>query len=179
MNVAFLHKEIEVKKNLLKLAQDCTSKSSDTENGIANKLAGALLYANIADYLAMHLNESLESLVDEATKKYYLGDLGFKRRKRGGSEYTLGALIGSLEMYSFENKDEIIQAFKDVNHARIPVIHHIAKTPGKKLGMIDDSTEKLAESTERLIGLIDELYVNQMPRKNLLDFFTANKPDKA
>lgn len=167
MSKPFMHNEIEVKKKFLEIAKTYMNNAGDKDHGLANLLAGSLLYANIADYLAMHLYESLQGSLIKATRRYYLGDLIYKPKKKKGFDYTLGSLIYSIDEFEFENKEEIIQALKEVNEARIPVIHHIAKTPSKDLEKIDLATLKLRDSTEKLIDLIDDLYVNHTPLPEL------------
>jgi len=145
----------------------------DTEG----ELAGALLYSNIADYLATNLYDSLVLFSENAIKQFSLGSVSYKI-KRKSKDLTLGELLNEIDKFDFEDKNEIVSKLKQINSARIPVVHHIAKTPPEKLISIDDKVQEIAKYTEELINLIDELYINKMPPVSILDIsvVSSKKP---
>jgi len=168
----YKHKEIQVKQNLLQLAKDFSAKSD-----AASQLAGSLLYINFADYLSSALLKLLSEQVEEASRRYYLGEITVTLRGKKKPQ-TLGDVIKDLKKFNFPSQAEVINVLEKINKARIPVVHNIAKTPLEKMPEVDKSVKDVQKYTEELVNLTDELFNQIMPQvPTIVDIAKPAQPE--
>lgn len=173
MTQPFAHEDLEIKQNFLKLAQEFHQKASNLEN----ELSAALLYMNVADYLAEYLVTGLNDLVKEAVGKYYLGVISVKPHKRQG--LNIGESLRQLKTYEFPQKTAIIEELTEINKARNQIAHQILKTKGQDLPKIDDAATSLADHTEKLVVLVDEISLGLPPQTMVDKFLTAEQKQES
>ena len=173
----FSHTELEVKRHFLQLAREHHARSGrekDTEAELAFELSAALLYMNVADYLAEYLVKGIFHLSQAAVSGYYFGAISVKPSKR--EQYNIGESMKYLERYDFPRKEDIYAKLSEVNKARNTIAHQILKTKAEDLGNIDKAVVDLAQSTEELINIIDEIQLG-MPPKNMGDELKSSLSD--
>lgn len=166
----FAHEDLELKQGFLKLARDFYQKAKQHET-LENALAAALLYMNLADYLAEYLVLGLEQMSKEAMGKYYLGVVTKKSPVAGN--FNIGNSIKRLKVFQFPQKDDVIEVLEQVNKARIMVAHGIFKTRATHIEQVDLALETLVQHTETLVDLVDEISLG-MPPQTILDKLQAN-----
>lgn len=171
MSTPFSHgsdDDLAVKRNFIEIGkrhlQNSQGDTLDQDVTIAYELSAALIYMNVADYLADYLAKGVSELVKKAVSKYYFGSIIVK--SRGSKNYTIGDSIKFLSGYSFNNKDQIMDILVDVEKKRNILAHEILKFDGEKKHDIDGTIHELAKATEKLIEVIDELQPG-MPPKNI------------
>lgn len=159
----FWHDELEIKQKFLELARDFT-KNPDNSESVAHQLAGGLLYANLAEYVASHLLESFKQIARQATTEFYFGVVYLQLPD--SSEKPLGGVIAELKSFEFPLKVEIIKLLEDIKTARDKLSHKILKLPASQLDEIDESIRIISVNTEELVNKIDVVYAG-MPPKSL------------
>lgn len=92
----FRHEELELKQLFIKLARDFYQ---NNDNKVENELAAAVLYMNLADYLAEYLVTGITEMVKEALKAYYLGAVLFMPPPK--QKFNIDTSIKVLERYDF------------------------------------------------------------------------------
>jgi len=172
MGKPFKHDELELKQNFAKLAADFYAKNHTLEN----ELASAVLYMNLADYLAEYLVVGMTELTKEAVSTYYLGAVSYKPPQSSG--FNIEKSIRILERYTFPQSDEIIKELKLVKDARNKVAHEMLKVKKANLGSIDKAVEELHDHTEALVALVDGIE-DLMPPNNLKEIAIAKKKPAA
>ena len=177
MSSLFSHEELEVKRRFLEIARDFHEKSTNEKTNkndqIAFELASALIYMNVADYLAEYLFKNIHLLAQEAVSRYYFGSITFSGGRK--KPYNIGESISQLKKYEFPRKKDILVKLDEVKRSRNLVAHEMLKTKASDLLQIDQAVGELAEYTEELINLIDEIQMG-MPPKNLLELVTNQNP---
>ena len=161
MQAPFSHQDLELKQHFLGLARQFISE----EGSLQSELAAALLYMNVADYMAEYLASGLAELSQNAVSKFYFGAISTRAPKR--DSFNIGESMKYLERFSFANKSEILAELKAVNDCRKKIAHEILKTPVDQLDNIDQAVRDLADHTEKLVELVDEISPG-MPPANLL-----------
>lgn len=160
MKSPFLHDEIEVKKKFLELARDFS-----TSKELEKELASVMLYANLSEYLAYHLLESLRQVVFSGSKAFWNGVVYYD--SRGASEkMTIGQIAIELKTYGFPSKELIIPKLKRIAENRNKVMHNMLRTPGSQLDQIDEAISQLSSDVEDLVDLIDDIY-RGLPPSNI------------
>lgn len=160
----FSHESLEVKKRFLELARKYHEKSSkeDEEVSLAFELSAALLYMNVADYLAQYLAYGVSTLAKEAIGHYYHGVISFKTEVF--KDITIGESIKQLERFEFPRKADVMKVLKDANISRNKVAHTILKVKPEELPVIDEAVRKLKDDTENLIKLVDQIQLGMPPK---------------
>lgn len=170
MSQPFFHEELEVKQTLINLARKFHRESREEEGSLERELAAALLYMNLADYLAEYLVTGLDLLSKESLGKYYLGVISFAPSR---PKMTLEKSIRILEQYEFPQKPQALIILKAIKDARNKLAHEMFKTQAQELAKYDEAEHKLVVETERLISIIDEIS-SGLPPRNLLEKLEAN-----
>jgi hypothetical protein len=166
----FAHEDLEMKQEFLKSARNFKDKMGDS---VENEFTTALLYMNLADYLAEYLVVGLNAMMGEAMSKYYLGMVKVRPPKR--DKLTIGDSIHQLQRFDFAGKAEILETLITINGARQKIAHQILKIKPDKVQEIDEAARILVESTEQLVDLVDTLSLG-MPPKTLLQRFEELHP---
>ena len=102
--VPFIHKNLEIKNELIELAR----KLREGDFKLENALASVVIYSNIAEYLAEHLLENLNYLVKESSYKYFSGFVYIASTYSTERNMTLGTYIHELRKFSFPDKENIL-----------------------------------------------------------------------
>lgn len=163
MSQPFNHDELPLKQQFVELARAFHDKSNKS---VENQLASALLYMNLADYLAEHLVLGLHEMSSEAMDKYYLGIVSVLPQQK--DSFSIGNSIYALKGYDFPKKEKIMLELEAVNKARKKIAHEIIKTKSDELPEVDKAYNSLVEHTEKLVVLVDSIYVG-MPPQNLIE----------
>lgn len=167
-NITFSHgneEELTVKRELLALAQRNLERSyqeKDKDLAIALELSSALIYMNVADYLAEYLAKGVSNLARISVGKYYFGQIAIKSLPQKG--ITIGDSIAQLKKYSFPKKEELIPLLEELNKRRKTVAHELLKTKPKELINVDKVIDELAEKTHELVNIVDEIQPGMPPR---------------
>jgi hypothetical protein len=169
MSKAFSHENIELKQQLLQLARDSYAKTDSVEN----ELAAALLYMNLADYLAEYLVFSLQELAKEAMSKYYLGIVTMKPAKIDAG-FNIRHSLKQIKLFSFPQREEILFELSEINKARNKIAHEMFKVEGERVAEIDEAVKTLVLHTEELVNIVDEISVG-LPPANLQDKMLGSK----
>ena len=157
----FAHEELPLKQHFIDLAREFNNKSHTLEN----ELAAALLYMNVADYLAEYLVIGLSEMSKEAMNRYYLGMVSIIPQQR--DSFNIGNAIYALKGFDFPKKTDIMQELNSINTARKKIAHQILKTKSASLPEIDEAVKELIDHTEALVVLVDDITPG-MPPTNLL-----------
>lgn len=152
MKSPFLHDEIEVKKKFLELARDFAS-SGEMEK----ELASVMLYANLSEYLAFHLLESLKQVVFSGSRTFWNGVVYYDSRS-SDQKLTIGQIAKELQKYGFPSKELIIPILDRIAVNRNKVMHNMLRLPSSRLLEIDDAVKELVGDSEELVSLIDDIY---------------------
>lgn len=163
----FVHFELEVKQKFLEVARECSQ-----DKDVARRLAGALLYANLAEYLAEHLLNGLKDITREATREYFNAVVVCVADQKSA---PLDKVINQLKQFEFPSKPTIIKLLVSIKDCRNKMSHEIVKTPAANLNKIDEAMSKLCEDTERLVNEMDAIY-RGLPPKNLKQMFIEKSP---
>ena len=169
MKTPFSHESLEVKQRFLELARNYHEKSRVEEDGeisLAYELSAALLYMNVADYLAEYLVDGIAMLTQTGTNNYYHGVIAIRPRTR--NYLNIGESIKELKKFDFPQREDILKMLNEVNSARNQVAHQILKVKVEDLDKIDKAVSDLADKTEELVVLVDQIQLG-MPPKNMLD----------
>lgn len=164
MNNPFLHQDLEIKNGLLQLARDF--KAKDEEDDIAHPLAAALLYANLADYLAANLLCGLREMSEEATREYLNGRIVIRPKRE--LNQPLEATIRGLKEFEFPSREKVLELLAEIKANRNKLAHEIFKTPSSELETVGDAVAKVGDKTEELIKVINAIY-RDMPPSTILD----------
>lgn len=171
----FSHESLELKRQFIALARNYHEKSraesKDAEASLAYEFAAALLYMNVADYLAEYLARGIFETARDAVAHFYHGSVTVRQKKIVG--FNIGESINELKKYDFPRREEILQVLARVNDARKQVAHQILKTKAEDMGKIDQAVSDLAVETEKLVNLIDQIQLG-MPPRNMLDMLPKN-----
>lgn len=165
MTKAFAHDDLEIKQHFVKTARDFYENMGDS---LEKELAAALLYMNVADYLAEYLVVGLTDMAKEAVSRYYLGIVSMQTPPR--EKLNIGNSIFHLKNYDFPKKIEILDELNAINDARKKIAHQILKTQAQKLPEIDEAVKSLVNHTEALVVLVDEVSMG-LPPRTLMDKF--------
>jgi hypothetical protein len=172
IKMPFAHEDLELKQHFLNLAREFKSK----EDSLEHELACALLYMNLADYLAEYLVVGLTDMSKEAMGKNYLGMVTLRSPKR--DSFNIGDSMKHLERFDFPRKADVLEELNKINSARKKIAHQILKTSRLELEDIDKAVHELAVHTEELVIIVDEISVG-LPPTNLLDRFMASLPEQS
>ena len=155
----FVHDNLEFKKSLLKYAQELRNKPKDD---FESKLISAVLYAQLAEYMARFLLESLRSLTYEIiynfTQAYVFVDA------RDKSSLSLERLIEGLNDFSFPDKPEIIKLFNEIKEARNDLFHNLPSKTQEDLIEIGEDITVIQDRTETVINKLDVI-INGMQNR--------------
>lgn len=152
MSEPFSHDDLPLKQRFLEIAREFYANSGDS---IENELAAALLYMNLADYLAEYLVTGMNQLNQQALKGYYLGVVAYIPQQK--ESFNIGNAIYALKGYDFPKKAQIMGVLAEINNSRKKIAHEIVKTKVDDLTAIDDNVKRLVEHTEELVVLVDQL----------------------
>jgi hypothetical protein len=172
----FQHNELQLKQQFLQLARDYYEKASSDDASFQDELAAAVLYMNLADYLAEYLVVGFTEMLVEAMKTYYLGAVSYKPPQ--GQKFNIDKSIGILERYDFSGKEEIMAELKEVKESRNILAHQMLKLKARDTHKIDDAVNNLRNHTETLVVLIDEV-AQDLPPMNLKNFAATSDTRKA
>ncbi len=167
MKTPFFHEEIEVKVKFLNLAREFR-----TSNEIEKELASAMLYANMAEYLAYHLIESLRQIIFTGSKTFWNGSVYLDSRNLAEKE-TIGQIAKQLKKFGFPSKEVIIPLLERIAKNRNKIMHNILRTPASELQAIDESIRQLADDCEELVSAIDDIY-RGLPPSNITQVSANN-----
>ena len=177
MDRAFSHgsdQELSIKREFLALARRNLARSTQVEEdndvSAALELSAALIYMNVADYLAEYIARGVAHLIKEASGKYYFGQIGIKPLQK--KSMTIEQSITFLERHFFPNKEEIMPLLEEVRDKRNKLAHEILKTDPKNYNVFDNLIPDLATVTESLVEKVDEIQTG-MPPKNLTDLLNS------
>lgn len=161
MNSPFFHEEVEVKQQFLQLARDLYGQSEDIEK----LLASAMLYANLCEYLAYHLCESLKQTIFSGSKAFWNGAVYLDLRDTTEKK-TIGQIAIELEKYGFPSKEIIKPIIKRIASNRNIIMHNMLRMPANDLDKVDAAIRELVSDSETLIGAIDDIY-RGLPPSNI------------
>lgn len=159
MPVPFSHDDLELKRHLLNLAREYKGKQDSLEH----ELAGALLYMNVADYLAEYLVVGITELSRRAVSQYYFGVISMQADQRQRDGFNIGQSIYYLKQYDFPRKTDIINELEAVNANRKKIAHEMFKVGSQRLNEIDQAVHELEVHTEALVDLVDEISPGMPP----------------
>ncbi|NTW61116.1 hypothetical protein HGB24_00275 [Candidatus Saccharibacteria bacterium] len=175
MSQPFAHDELVIKQHLIGQARTFYQEMKKNESGSLDKeLAAALLFMNVADYLAEYVVTGLTEMTKIAVNKYYLGIVTVTPKQR--DSFNIGNSIHVLDGYDFPQKTELMKELKEINTARKKIAHEMLKTRSDKLQEIDYSVHSLVDHTEKLIIIVDDITPG-MPPANLIDKFSENSKE--
>ncbi len=175
---AFSHEELEVKRHFLAIAREHLSKSNvakDEDESLAYELSAALLYMNVADYLAEYLLANITDYAETAVGEYYHGVITI--RKTTIKDMNIGNCIKGLKKFEFPRREDILALLNSINESRNKVAHKILKVKAAQLNEIDEAVRTLKDKTEELILIVDQIQLG-MPPKNLYDTLSKQGPNK-
>lgn len=136
---------------------------------VEKEFTTALLYMNLADYLAEYLVVGFNTMLGEAMSKYYLGVVKVRPPKR--EKLTIGDSIHQLQRFDFAGKADIIEKLQAINAARQKIAHQILKTKPENMDEIDEAARNLVSNTEDLVDLVDNLSLG-LPPRTIIDTFS-------
>ena len=125
----------------------------------------------------MSLHGHLRDLAEESVTKFYLGDISVKIKSKK-KQLTLGDVIAELKNFTFPRKDEYIQLLNNINSARKPIVHHLAKLSSDDLLTVDKAIDKICCYTEELVNLSDLIIIEDIPNIITVLDISGNKSKK-
>ena len=164
--IPFAHTDLDVKKSLIGRARQYFAEINDGEASLEKQLSAALLYMNIADYLAEYVLLSLAEMSRIAMEKYYLGIVTIKNDRT--DKLNLERSMEGLKKFDFPQKDSMMTVLGHIKKARNEIAHKMLKTDRDKLEDIDQAARDLEKYTEELITITDSINAG-MPPTNLID----------
>ncbi len=162
MKTPFFHEELEVKQKFLEIAR-----KFNQSDEIEQQLAATMLYANMAEYLAYHLLESLKQVVFSGSKAFWNGTVYFDDRE-SSEKLTIGQIANELKKYGFPSKDLIVPLLSAIAKNRNTIMHRMLRVPSDQMSQIDNAIAELAKDCEQLIDCIDDIY-RGLPPKNITE----------
>ncbi len=160
MKNPFLHQDLETKNQLLDIARDFRKKDIDKDLG--SHFASALLYANLADYLAANLLCGLQEMAEEATREYLNGRIVIRQKRE--MNIPLEKTIKKLKEFEFPSREKILELLADIKKCRNKVAHEIFKTPSNEMEIIGRSIAEICDKTEELVNVVNSIYRDMPPR---------------
>lgn len=173
MAVSFSHDELPIKQEFLKTAQKLYADSADNYE---KALAAALIYMNIADYLAEYLLNRMNQLANEAVSTYYIHAIAYTPQQKDG--LNIGESMRGLQAYKFLKKAQIMGLLEVINTSRNIIAHEMVKTRGDRLLVIDEAVQDLVQNTEELIAIVDQVG-QTFPPTNLVEQYQTIIDDRA
>lgn len=149
----FTHQDLELKNELINYARDLKAKQ-----GFENQLAAVFIYASFTEYLGNHLLDNLRYFVHKGSYNQFAGIL-FIDETNKDEVLTLGRIIDKLKVFSFPDKDGVIDLFEDICEARNNIFHNFAKSDMsgiEKIVTVDIIT--IIDKTEQLVEKINVIY---------------------
>lgn len=166
MRNPFLHQDLEIKNELIEYARKFRQKYYEEDDDMAPYFASALLFANLADYLAAHLLDGLKQITEEATREYMNGRVVIRRKSE--IDVPLEKTTRQLKEYDFPSKDKVLELLAIVRKGRNKIAHEIFKTPGEQLEEIGKALAEVCDKTEELVDVINAIY-RDMPPTTIID----------
>lgn len=167
MNAPFQHDELEVKQKFLEVARDF-AKAKEVEK----ELAAAMLYANLCEYLAGHLLESLKQTVFSGSRTFWNGVVYLDARNTS-EKLTIGQMTKELRQFGFPSKELIIPLLERITKNRNKVMHNLLRLPASEIAKIDQAIGELFSDSEELIAHIDDIY-RALPPTNITNHINSN-----
>ena len=151
----FIHKNLEIKNELIELAR----KLREGDFKLENALASVVIYSNIAEYLAEHLLENLNYLVKESSYKYFSGFVYIASTYSTERNMTLGTYIHELRKFSFPDKENILGHFRNICEARNRIFHNFARSDIEEIKkFIDNDLPGIQDECEELLKKMNIVY---------------------
>ena len=160
-----------MKQNMVALARQFQHDIATTDSP-EKELAAALLYMNLADYLAEFLVLGLDGLTQEALGKYYLGVIKTSPQRE---RLNLERSITALKQYQFPQREAVLKELQAIKKARNELAHRMFKTSPDQMAKMDQAEAELVAHTEQLVNIVDEIS-SGLPPRNLLEKLNA-QPD--
>ncbi len=145
----FTHDEIELKNAFITEARELAKSER-----FGGKLASAMIYVSLAEYLAEHLLENLNYLVYRSSYIDY-GAILYIDERSVSEKQTLGQSTRSLAKYSFPDKADIIKILEKVAKSRNHLFHNLAKTSVAEWSKLEDDINEISKNVEELIEKIN------------------------
>lgn len=174
--IPFAHKDLEVKVALILKARSFFNEMNNDEGSLEKELAAALLYMNVADYIAEYILLSLIEMSKIAIDKFYLGIVTITPPKEDG-KFNLDSSMRRLKFYDFPQKNAMMTELGKIKKARNEIAHTMLKIDANDLVKIDEAVRVLQEHTEKLIDIADSINLG-MPPQTLLDKIQQNNNNK-
>jgi hypothetical protein len=142
----FVHENLEFKNALLEYARELKKNPKDN---FESQLISAVLYAQLAEYMASFLLESLRHLVYDITYSFSQAFAFIDTRNRLG--ISLDRIIEGLKEFSFSDKPDILSLLIEVKNARNDLFHNLVSKSQEDLIEIGEDIITIQEKTEVII----------------------------
>lgn len=157
----FVHENLEFKNALIEYARELRRKPTDD---FESRLISAVLYAQLSEYLAGFLLESLRHLAYDLTYSGSQGIAFIDTRNRVG--VSLEKIIDGLKEFSFSDKSEIIKLLTEIKNSRNDLFHNLVSKSqdelieiGNDIVLIQDKAEIIIQKMNIItIGLQNSFY---------------------
>lgn len=145
----FTHDEIELKNAFITEARELANSER-----FSGKLASAMIYVSLAEYLAEHLLENLNYLVYRSSYVDY-GAILYIDERSISEKQTLGQSTRNLAKYSFPDKSSIIKTLEKITKSRNHLFHNLAKTSFEDWSKLEEDITDISNNVEELIEKIN------------------------
>lgn len=150
--VPFTHDELELKNALVQMARNLKNRDE-----FESKLASAMIYASVAEYLASHLLENLRYFSYKSMYVNYAGIL-FIDERSDQKPKTLGNIKSLLEKYQFPDRDEVVGTIQEISECRNDLFHNLARTSTNDFHRLEEEIKIIQDQTEIFIEKINVVY---------------------
>jgi hypothetical protein len=123
-----------------------------TNVSMAESTTSAIIYTNVAEFLALSLLKKIEQEINKNCPKIKINLQNNKQPT------NLDFSIKQLELFSFENKSEILQVLTNIKDQRNKLFHNMLFLYHKNIKP-DSCIKNIQTQTEKLIIMLPEVLI--------------------
>lgn len=145
--IPFEHDNLDYINGLITFARE--QKTKDTPESV---IASAVIYANLVEYLVIHLLRNVRHMIYLVSYFQLQGIFFYKSSEKKFSSKTLGQLKIELENYEFPDKVEFIKILDKFNNSRNNLLHRLMeKKTEEEINKLDKDIIAIQENAEEIL----------------------------
>jgi hypothetical protein len=185
--IPFEHKNVDYINRSLELARQQRQSGS-----IEAFMASAVIYANLAEYLARNLLENLQQMFYLLSYKSFNGIYFIKNKSAKKNPKMLGQIADSLSIYEFPDCSAFIELIRKFSEARAILFHKLLTEEGdtkefdEKIGELHSMAEEILDKYNSItqgIGnqwyaYVNNYFAQNVEQQNRTEYKSKQKGDK-
>lgn len=145
--IPFEHDNLDYINGLINFARE--QKNKNTAESI---LASAVIYTNLAEYLATHLIKNIRHIIYLVSYFQLRGVVFIKSEYKSNVPKTLGLIKSELEYYEFPDKAEFLKLIDKFNKARNNLFHKLLdKRTQEEISKLDKDLLDMQSTAEEIL----------------------------